>query len=108
MIAPGNTDTSSRRYRKMRLDFRAHEQARDAPCWICDMPIRWDVPRLDPRTNTVYDDAWELDHYWPRSTHPELVEDITNARSSHGSCNRNRGNRAPSRPINNPSRRWLK
>ena len=98
---------TSRRYRKQRLTFRAEGERTNAPCWLCGMDIDYSIPRLDPRTNTVNDEAWELDHFYPRSTHPEHAEDPTGFRHSHGACNRNRGNRAPSRSITNPSRRWL-
>lgn len=98
---------TSRRYRKQRLAFRAEGETNNSPCWLCGMEIPWDVPRLDPRTNTVNPDAWELDHALPRSTHPQHAEDPTNFRHSHSGCNNSRGDRAPSRSITNPSRRWI-
>lgn len=98
---------TSRRWRKMRLVFRAEGEAANAPCWLCGMEIDYSIPRLDPRTNTLNDDAWEPDHVLTRTAHPEYAEDPTNLRHSHGGCNRERSDRAPSRPITKPSRRWL-
>ncbi len=35
--------------------------------------------------------TYELDHYYPRSTHPELTDDPANFRAAHSNCNRSRG-----------------
>ena len=92
---------TSRRYRKLRREFRADQAASDAPCWICRMPIDSTTPWPD-------DEAWELDHLYPRSTHPQHAEDPANFRSSHRRCNGARGNSiaAPS-DIGTPSRDWI-
>lgn len=52
------------------------------------------------------DEAFELDHLHPVSTHPELVKDPANFRASHRECNRNRGNKKAINKIGIPSRRW--
>lgn len=63
------------------------------------MGIEWELTD-DP-------EAWELDHLFPRSTHPELALDPGNFRHSHQRCNRSRGNRMPSPGLGSLSRDWL-
>lgn len=89
-----------REYQALRATFRAKCAAEDAPCWMDGQPIAYDEP--DGST----DDAFELDHYYPVSTHPHLEMDPANYRPSHRLCNRTRGNSAPAPPINNNSRNW--
>lgn len=71
------------------------------------MSIDYDIPRIDPYTGKLNPEAWELDHLYPQSTHPELAEDPGNFRHSHAQCNNERSNSAPSQPIRRPSRRWI-
>ena len=95
-----------RRFRKIRKEMRADGEAADAPCWLCGMSIRWDLPYRDPDTNEINDEAWAPDHLFPRSTHPDLALDPANLRHSHALCNIVRSNQAPERKIKKPSRRW--
>lgn len=99
---------TSRRYRHLRKRFKEQCAQADAPCWLCGQPIDYTLARLDPYTNTVNDDAFELDHLYPRSTHPHLAEDPANFRPSHAGCNRERGNKNPKPGLGATSRTWLK
>ena len=74
-------------------------EAMDARCWLCGAPIDYLLRDAD--------DAFELDHYYPVSTHPQLCEDPGNFRPSHRSCNRARGNRPPRASLGTTSREWL-
>lgn len=91
---------TSRRYRKLRRAFRAEGEAAQAPCWICRMPIDYAIPWPD-------EESWELDHLYPRSTHPQHAEDPANFRHSHRRCNGQRGNTTTITSIGTPSRQWI-
>ena len=89
-----------REYQALRTVFRAKCAAEDLPCWMDGQPIAYAEP------DGTTDDSFELDHYYPISTHPHLEMDPANFRPSHRLCNRTRGNSAPAPPINNNSRNW--
>lgn len=89
-------------YQALREVFRAECVAADAPCWMDGQPIAYDEP------DGTTDDSFELDHYYPVSTHPHLEMDAGNFKPSHRQCNRSRGSGAPAPLINNPSRDWNK
>ncbi|WP_231632637.1 HNH endonuclease [Gordonia sp. HS-NH1] len=95
--APRGTNTSDRVYRKMRARYRAKCEAVQAPCWICGQPISYRADSPDP---------WELDHYHPRSRRPDLAIEPANARPSHSSCNRSRGNADVRPTLGQPSEDW--
>lgn len=88
---------------KVKAQFKAECAAEYLPCWICTLPIDYTAPYNDWGN----DDRYELDHYYPASTHPEHFEDPANFRPSHAGCNRHRSNKAPRPPLGTPSRRWL-
>lgn len=90
----------TRRFVALRKEFRLLSEAIDEPCWLCGRRIDYLLRDAD--------DAFELDHYFPVSTHPDLVEDPANFRAAHRSCNRARGNRAPRAGLGTTSRRWLR
>ena len=90
----------TRRYNTLRVEFRAICQATDEPCWLCGQPIDYLLGDSD--------DAFELDHYYPVSTHPEFNEDPANFKPSHRSCNRRRGNNAPKPGLGTTTRHWLR
>ena len=92
-------ETSDRRYRKPRARFRAECEKVDARCHLCGDRIIWDAP-------TGHPDGFELDHFYPRSTHPELALDPANFRASHKSCNGSRGNDAVQATLGVPSEEW--
>lgn len=89
-----------REYQALRAVFRETCMRADEPCWICGQPIAYEQP------DSSTDDSFELDHYYPVSTHPQLELDPANFRASNMSCNRSRGKGAPLPQINNPSRNW--
>jgi hypothetical protein len=70
-----------------------------APCWLCGQPIDYDDPTSGHR--------FELDHYYPASTHPEYYEDPANFRPSGRDCNRERSNRPPRPGLGSLSRVWF-
>lgn len=88
-------------YKRVRAEFRAQCEAEDAGCWLCGMPIDYTAPR-----GTAY--AFEADHYYPASTHPEHVSDPANLKPSHKQCNAARGNRPPRAGLGTLSRNWLR
>src|SRR5699024_1749125 len=92
---------STRRYKKHRKDFREHSANTNAPCWLCKQPIDYRIEWPD-------DDAIELDHLYPVSSHPAHPEDPANFRAYHRLCNLQRSNRMPTGRLGNPSRKWVK
>lgn len=86
---------------KMRKQFRDQCEAAQAKCWLCGMEIDYRVEWPD-------DEAFELDHAYPVSTHPEHAEDWANFRASHKACNNKRGNKMPTGGLGKLSRRWVK
>lgn len=90
----------STRYRKYRARFRAECVRVDAPCHLCGQSIDYDLPDgQDP-------DSFEVDHFYPVETHPQLAEDPANFRPSHKSCNGSRG-KEPVKPVLGvPSEEW--
>lgn len=93
---------STRRMNMLRDQFRADCAAADAACWLCGQEIPYDVP-FDDYAN---DDRFQLDHFYPVSTHPELAEDRANFRASHCGCNRERSDKAPMPTLGTLSRAW--
>ena len=94
VVASGRGRTS-RRYRALVKWLRAQRYA----CWLCGQPIDYSAKPQTP-------DAFEPDHVYPLSTHPELAEDPGNLRASHCRCNRARGNRQPKPGLGDRSRNW--
>jgi len=72
----------------------------NAPCWICGQPIDYSVKRSST------DDAWEGDHRFPRSTHPELADEPANILPAHRRCNRARQAKAGVTQLGTRSRDW--
>lgn len=91
---------STRAYQKLRAWFRAECEASGAVCWLCNLPIDYAAGQYE-------EDAFELDHFYPVSTHPEMVEDPENARPSHRRCNQVRGNGAPRPGLGATSVDWF-
>ena len=97
---------STRRYRMLRANFRAAcaafvnpDGSIGAHCWLCGKPIDYALPAGHPQ-------AFNLDHAYPVSTHPELAEDPANFRPSDADCNLRRGDRAPFIELGTPSEDW--
>ena len=77
---PASPGQGTRRYMKLRAIFLDGCKEANAPCWLCGQPIDYRIPHNDPVTGAVNREAFELDHAYPRSTHPELAEDPSNFR----------------------------
>lgn len=88
--------------KQSRVTFRAQCAAHNQPCWLCGQAIDYDASPTD----TTNKDRFQLDHFYPVSTHPQFTEDPTNYRASHADCNNKRGNRAPTADLGIPSRSW--
>lgn len=58
-------------------------------------------------SGAVNKEAFELDHAYPRSTHPELAEDPSNFRPSHRACNIKRSDGKGDSPMGSVSSRFL-
>ena len=93
----------TRRFVALRTEFKAACAAENAPCWLDGLPIDY-AAAFDDYGN---DDRFELDHYFPVSTHPELQEDPANFRASHAGCNNARSNGEPLLELGVPSREWF-
>lgn len=89
----------SRRYRKVRAEFRDCCVDQQLSCWLCGKPIDYDLPSDHP-------DAWSLDHAHPVSERLDLALDPANFRPAHLDCNKRRGNRAPFIALGVPSEDW--
>lgn len=87
----------------LRDEFRDECRKAGAPCWVCAGEIDYAAPHNDWKN----DNRFQLDHYWPVSTHPQLQEDKSNFRASHAGCNRDRGNEAPEGDLGLLSREWV-
>lgn len=77
-------DRNSPRYLKMRDRFRARCQEIGACCHLCGQYVDYDIPAGEV-------DSFEVDHFYPVLTHPEMYEDPANFRASHKQCNSQRG-----------------
>lgn len=93
------TKWSDRAAQKARRDYKTQCQETDALCWLCGQPINYHAPAYHP-------DSFELDHFYPRASHPDLALDESNFRPSHASCNRARGKKDPPLPLGKHSATW--
>lgn len=96
---PSNGDISGRKYRNARDRFRAKCEALQINCHLCGGGIDYSLPGGEPN-------AFELDHFYARATHPHLTDDAANWRASHSDCNRARGSKPVRTTLGNPSRVW--
>nr|DAJ39236.1 MAG TPA: restriction endonuclease [Caudoviricetes sp.] len=104
---PATPGQGTRRYMKLRAIFLDECKEANAPCWLCGQPIDYRIPHNDPVTGAVNREAFELDHAYPRSTHPELAEDPSNFRPSHRACNLKRSDGKGDLPMGSVSSRFL-
>jgi 5-methylcytosine-specific restriction endonuclease McrA len=81
------SDYTSKRYRKLRLQFRDDCRRGRLPCSICGQPIDYSLP-------FPHKWAWELHHVKPSSEYPHLHYERTNWASSHSRCNKSQSNKA--------------
>ena len=77
---PGRTTST---FKKLRRLFREECERAGVVCWLDGEPIDYAAPAFTP-------DAFELDHFHPVKTHPELAEVWENFRPAHHACNRRR------------------
>lgn len=96
MTQPGR---DSRAYRAARTEFKAQCRAELKPCWLCQDPIDYTLPREHP-------EAFNLDHAIPVSERPDLLLDPLNFRPSHKVCNERRGDDEPTIDLGQPSEDW--
>ena len=90
----------SYRYRTLKDRYRAKCAAHGVPCHLCGMPIDYSLPSgEDPN-------SFEVDHFHPVDTHPELFEDPACFRASHKDCNASRGTADVAPTLGNPSEPW--
>jgi 5-methylcytosine-specific restriction endonuclease McrA len=89
--------------RLLRRVFREECEAADMPCWMCTRVIDYDAAHDDYANESRF----QLDHFFPVSTHPDWAEDPANFRASHAGCNLERGNRAPRGGLGSLSREWV-
>lgn len=94
---------TTRAFVKDRDKFKATCKAEGAACWLCGQNhIDYEAPHDDYKN----DDRFQLDHFYPVSTHPELQHDPDNFRPSAAGCNRERSNGTPRPSLGILSRRW--
>jgi hypothetical protein len=94
---------TTRQFVADRAEFREKCAAEDAACWLCsERHIDYTAPHDDYANS----DRFQLDHFYPVSTHPELQHDPTNFRPSAAGCNLERGNGSPRPPLGTLSRDW--
>lgn len=93
----------TRSTQRLRQEFRATCAAANEPCWICGTAIDYAAPFNEWRNP----DRFQLDHFYPVSTHPHLQEDPTNFRASHAGCNEARGNGTVTAGLGTLSRQWV-
>lgn len=91
---------STRRGVKLTAEFRAECEEANAPCWLCGLPIDYEAGPNE-------EDAFERDHFFPVSTHPDLQDDPENFRAAHRRCNQVRGNKAPRPGVGRTSVDWF-
>lgn len=95
---------TTRQFVKDRAAFKAECMEREVPCWLCGQKhIDYEASHLDYQNK----DRFELDHFYPVSTHPELQHDPANFRPSAHGCNNARGNEAPRPGLGILSQEWV-
>lgn len=86
------------KYREQRkADARAGEQV---VCWLCNQAIDMTIMDQDD------DGAFQADHVYPVSTHPEMADDPGNLRDAHRGCNNERSTRMEAVNVGWNSEDW--
>lgn len=86
-------------FKARRKIFKEECRQANTPCWLCG--------HADVDFDTVgEDDSFELDHFYPTSTHAQFIADPANFRCSHRLCNMRRSNKAPSAGLGSTSQEW--
>jgi hypothetical protein len=89
---------STRRYKRLRIEFRARCELDRLPCWLCGRTINYALPVGHP-------DSFNLDHAVPVAKRRDLAEDPANFRPSHSDCNLRRGDDGHSNQNRNKNRK---
>ncbi len=63
-----------------------------AVCYLCGRPIDFKAPPTS-------DMALEVEHYYPSSVRPDLVNSVSNLYPAHRVCNRLKGDKSPEQAI---------
>lgn len=97
---------STRRFKRLRAEFRAHcrdEVQHDGtvgrPCWLCMRVIDYALAYPHPESFT-------LDHALTVDARPDLAEDWANFRAAHKVCNEQRGTADPHIRLGELSEQW--
>lgn len=93
------SDRGGKRFQGLRTKYRAACERASAVCHLCGQGIDYTIPPGEG-------DAFEVDHFYPVSTHPHLYEDVGNFRPSHKTCNANRGSKDVVPTLGPPSENW--
>ena len=91
---------AGRTWHLMSKAFRERCRVAGEQCWICGQPIDYTAD------SNSHPDAFQPDHFYPVSTHPELALDPGNLRPCHRSCNIARGDGPPPLGLGRTSRTW--
>lgn len=86
------SDYTSKRYRKLRWQFREDCRRNRLPCAICGQPIDYTLA-------FPHKWAWELHHIKPSSEYPHLHYMPANHAPSHARCNKSQSNK--------PKQEWV-
>lgn len=90
----------TREWQILRRECFYRDRKAQAVCHICNQPIDYSLPMSST------DEAYEADHIYPRSKHPELTLVASNIAASHRKCNRKRRDKATINDLGNQSREW--
>lgn len=86
-------------YLKLAKRYRAQCEDVQAPCHLCGQGIDYTIPAGEVG-------SFEVDHFYPVNTHPELFRDSANFRPSHKECNASRGDEPVTPRLGQPSEEW--
>jgi 5-methylcytosine-specific restriction endonuclease McrA len=90
------SDYTSKRYRKLRQQFRDDCRRNRLPCSICKQSIDYGL-------ESPHQWAWELHHIKPSSQYPHLHYLRANHSASHSRCNKRQGDK----PMTSPEE-WVR
>ena len=94
-----STPNAGRRTRRWTA-LKAEVKARHEHCCRCGQSIDTTLTWPDPN-------SFSVDHYpYPKSTHPHLAEDPSNAHAAHLRCNQSAGDRGATPTLGTTSREW--
>jgi 5-methylcytosine-specific restriction endonuclease McrA len=81
-------------WKQLRIRFKAHCRARNAPCWICvERGADPSFARIDYNAAPYDPSSFNADHARSWEEYPHLRYTFENLRASHRRCNLQRGKR---------------